>query len=50
MDLYLSLVSGGTLYSITKDEIGEPKQFIHLAGQIKCHVCGYQRRHLHRCA
>jgi D-alanine--poly(phosphoribitol) ligase subunit 1 len=32
MDLYLCLASGGTLYSITKDEIGEPKQlFISLA-------------------
>lgn len=32
MDLYLSLASGGTLYSITKDEIGEPRQlFIALA-------------------
>jgi D-alanine--poly(phosphoribitol) ligase subunit 1 len=26
MDLYLSLVTGGTLYGITKDEIGEPRQ------------------------
>ena len=32
MDLYLSLASGGTLCSITKDEIGEPRQlFIALA-------------------
>ena len=26
MDLYLSLVSGGTLFSITKDDIADPKQ------------------------
>ena len=26
MDLYLSLVSGGTLFSITKEDIAEPKQ------------------------
>jgi D-alanine--poly(phosphoribitol) ligase subunit 1 len=33
MDLYLSLASGGTLHSITKEEIGEPRQlFISLAG------------------
>ena len=33
MDLYLSLATGGTLYSITKEEIADPKQlFISLAG------------------
>ena len=32
MDLYMSLATGATLYSITKDEIGEPSQlFISLA-------------------
>lgn len=32
MDMYLSLVTGGTLYSITKAEIAEPRQlFISLA-------------------
>jgi D-alanine--poly(phosphoribitol) ligase subunit 1 len=33
MDLYLSLATGGTLYSITKEEIADPRQlFISLAG------------------
>ncbi len=33
MDLYLSLATGGTIYSITKAEIAEPKQlFLSLAG------------------
>jgi D-alanine--poly(phosphoribitol) ligase subunit 1 len=33
MDLYLSLVTGGTLYGITRDEIAEPRQlFSVLAG------------------
>jgi D-alanine--poly(phosphoribitol) ligase subunit 1 len=33
MDLYLSLATGGTLYSIAKEEIADPKQlFVSLAG------------------
>ena len=33
MDLYLSLATGGTLYSIAKEEIADPRQlFISLAG------------------
>jgi D-alanine--poly(phosphoribitol) ligase subunit 1 len=33
MDLYLSLATGGTLFSITKEEIADPRQlFIALAG------------------
>jgi len=33
MDLYLSLASGGTLYSITKDEIGDPRQLFVSLGK-----------------
>jgi D-alanine--poly(phosphoribitol) ligase subunit 1 len=33
MDLYLSLATGGTLYSITKEDIADPRQlFLSLAG------------------
>jgi len=32
MDLYLSLVTGGTLVSLTADEIGNPRQLFHSLG------------------
>jgi len=49
MDLYMSLASGGMLYSITKEEIGEPRQlFTSLA---KSDVTVWYPRHLlRRCA
>ena len=41
MDLYSSLVSGGTLFSLTKDVIAEPKKLFQVLDQFRNQRLGF---------